>query len=247
MTEWETGTPIYQQLADRLRVQIESGEMSPGTTLPTVRALMDEHRVASSTVQKALRALTAAGLIEPIPGRQGPKVRDTTRMISRSEDYVSPTAQGAKTPHGPTAGVVVSEVVPSDEIADLLGLEVDEPAVCRSRNSLDGKGRTVQITASYIPKSIADGTELALPAKVVGATPTALKRLGFPPRTPALEWVDVRMPTADEARVLQMPPGVPVFRILRLTKTDGGVPIEVLEMILPGHKYRMEYRLQIHE
>ncbi len=76
---------------------------------------------------------------------------------------------------------------------------------------------------------------------------TELKRLGYPPRSPAIEWVDVRMPTSDEARLLQLPSGVPVFCILRLTKTEGDRPIEVTEMVLPGHKYRMEYRLPIHE
>lgn len=247
MTTWESGPPIYQQLADLLRAQIESGKFPPGSSLPAVRTLMDTHGVASSTVQKALRALTAAGLIEPAPGRQGPRVRDTTRKISRSGDYVSPVPQGAKTPHGPTTPVVVSEVVPSAEIAALLHLEAGEAVVRRSRDEQDENGRTVEITASYVPKLIADGTELALPAKLKGAMPTALKRLGYPPRSPALEWVDVRMPSAEEARILQMPPGVPVFRILRLTKTDGDVPIEVTEMILPGHKYRMEYKLPIHE
>lgn len=245
MVTWGSGPPIYQQLADLLRTRIESGELRPGDPMPPVRTLMEDFDVASSTVQKALRALTAAGLIEP-SGKQL-KVRDTTRTISRSGDYVSPVPPGEKTPHGPSTTVVVSEIVPPAEIAELLGLEMDEPAVCRNRNELDANGRVVEITASYIPKSIADGTELATAAKLRGAVPTALKRLGYPPRTPALEWVDTRMPTAEEARVLQMPPGVPVFRILRLTKTDGDRPAEALELILPGHKYRMEYKLPIHE
>lgn len=245
MVEWHGGAPIYQQLADRLRTRIESGDLRPGDPLPTVRTLMDDFDVASSTVQKALRALTAAGLIEPSSKQL--KVRDTARVISRSGDYVSPVPSGSKTPHGPSTSVVVSEVVPPREIAELLGLEMNGHAVCRSRNELDENGRVCEITASYIPKSIADGTELATGVKLKGAVPTALKRLGYPPRTPALEWVDTRMPTAEEARILQMPPGVPVFRILRLTKTDGDRPVEVLELILPGHKYRMEYKLPIHE
>lgn len=246
MSEWESGTPVYRQLASRLRARIKSGGLAPGDEFPAVRALMAEFDVASSTAQKAIRDLMAAGLIEQFPGKQGLRVRDTTRTISRSGDYVSPVSEGAKTPHGPTTPVIVSEVVPPDEIAQLLGLDVDEPAVRRARDSVEN-GRVVQLTASYIPKSIADGTPLATASKVKGATMTELKRLGYPPRSPAVEWVDVRMPTADEARLLQLPSGVPVFYILRLTKTDGDRPIEVTEMVLPGHKYRMEYHLPIHE
>lgn len=246
MSEWEGNTSIYQQLADRLRTQIESGELRPGDSLPSVRALMDEFGVASSTVQKALRALTAAGLIEPTPGKQQARVRDTSRQISRSQNFVSPVPDGGKTPHGQSTPVVVSEVVPAREIADLLGVDASELVVRRGRNMIDD-GKIVEITASYIPKPIADGTPLATGTKLGGAMPTALKRLGYPPRTPAREWVDTRMPTAEEARILQMPDSVPVFRMLRLTKTDGGRPVEVLEMILPGHRYRLEYDLPIHE
>ena len=246
MSEWESGTPIYQQLADRLRAQIKSGDLSPGDEFPAVRVLMEQFNVASSTAQKALRALMAAGLLEQFPGKQGLRVRDTTRTISRSGDYVSPVPDGQKTPHGPTTPVIVSEVVPPEEIAQLLGLKVDEPAVRRARDSVEN-GRIVQLTASYIPKSIADGTPLATATKVRGGTITELKRLGYPPRSPAIEWVDVRMPTAEEARLLQLPSGVPVLCILRLTKTDGDKPIEATEMVLPGHKYRMEYHLPIHE
>lgn len=246
MTEWVGGAPIYQQLADLLRSQMESGVLRPGDALPPARVLMVEHGVASSTVQKALRSLTAAGLIEPSANGRSMKVRDTTRLISRSADFVSPVADGQKPPHGKSTPVVVSEEVPSDDVAEMLRLDVDEPAVCRRRNMLEG-GQVTEITASYIPKRVADGTPLATGGKLPGAMPAALKRLGYPPRSPAREWVDVRMPTAEESRILQIPPGVPVFRMLRLTKTDGDVPVEVLEMILPGHKYRLEYDLPIHE
>lgn len=246
MTEWESGTPIYQQLADLLRARIGSGDLQPGDEFPAARALMADFKVASSTAQKAIRTLTAAGLVEQFPGRQGLRVRDASRIISRSGDYVSPVLEGQKIPHGPTTSVIVSEVVPPAEVAQLLGLNADEPVVRRARNTKKD-GQVVQLTASYIPKAIADGTPLATATKVQGAMPTELKRLGYPPRSPAIEWVDTRMPTAEEARLLAMPSGAPVFHILRLTRTDGDRPIEVTEMVLPGHKYRMEYHLPIHE
>lgn len=237
---------MYQQVAARLRARIESGELRPGETLPAVRALMQEYGVAGSTVQKALRAMQAEGLLESTP-RKGLTVRDTTRLISRSAEFVSPVPEGGKTPHGRSTSVEVSEVVASADVTALLGVDAGEPVVRRGRMMLDDEGQIVEITASYFPKSIADGTPLATGSKLGGATPTALKRLGYPPRSPAREWVDARMPTAEEARILRMPPGAPVFRMLRLTKTDGGKPVEVLEMILPGHLYRLEYDLPIHE
>lgn len=245
MSEWGVVPPAFQRVADDLRSRIEAGELRPGDAIPPVSALITTYNVASPTVQRALRALKAAGLIESIPGK-GTYVRSTARTISRSESFASPVSPGEKPAHGPSGRVEVSEVVPPDDVAELLGIGVEDPVVRRNRFMIEG-GQVVEIARSYFPKDIADGTPLASAGKLEGAVPTALKRLGYPPRSPAREWVDARMPMGDEARILQVPAGVPVFRILRLTKTDNDRPVEVLEMILPGHRYRLEYDLPIHE
>jgi len=51
-----------------LRTQIESGQLPPGTALPSIVNLATKHGVATNTVQKALRRLKEEGLIESVPG-----------------------------------------------------------------------------------------------------------------------------------------------------------------------------------
>jgi DNA-binding transcriptional regulator YhcF (GntR family) len=65
-----SGTPPYEQVRDQLRAQIESGELSPGTRLPTVRSLASELGLAANTVARAYRELETLGLIET-RGRAG--------------------------------------------------------------------------------------------------------------------------------------------------------------------------------
>jgi DNA-binding transcriptional regulator YhcF (GntR family) len=65
-----SGTPPYEQVRDQLRAQIESGELSPGTRLPTVRSLAAELGLAANTVARAYRELETLGLIET-RGRAG--------------------------------------------------------------------------------------------------------------------------------------------------------------------------------
>jgi DNA-binding GntR family transcriptional regulator len=55
--------PLSQQLAALLRAQIESGERPPGSRLPTIMQLADEHGIATATVVKALRILKQEGLV----------------------------------------------------------------------------------------------------------------------------------------------------------------------------------------
>jgi len=61
--------PVYRQIAERLRAEIESGSRGPGARLPTIRALAASLGVNRDTVALAYEALGAAGLVESTVGR----------------------------------------------------------------------------------------------------------------------------------------------------------------------------------
>ena len=61
-------TPLYAQIAGRLRVAVATGELVPGVPLPSVRLLAAEIRVNPATVVQAYRELERDGLVE---SRQG--------------------------------------------------------------------------------------------------------------------------------------------------------------------------------
>jgi DNA-binding GntR family transcriptional regulator len=48
----DAGTPVWQQLADILRGQIERGDIAPGKLLPSTRTLMQTCGVSDSTVKR---------------------------------------------------------------------------------------------------------------------------------------------------------------------------------------------------
>jgi GntR family transcriptional regulator len=57
-------TPLYDQIADRIRVAVAAGELRPGDPLPSVRRLAGTLRVNPATVVQAYRALEAEGFVE---------------------------------------------------------------------------------------------------------------------------------------------------------------------------------------
>jgi GntR family transcriptional regulator len=57
-------TPIYAQIADRIRVAVASGELKTGDDLPSVRALATRLRVNPATVAQAYRELEREKLVE---------------------------------------------------------------------------------------------------------------------------------------------------------------------------------------
>ncbi|SDJ60931.1 GntR family transcriptional regulator [Microbulbifer yueqingensis] len=60
--------PIFRQIVDSIRRQIATGELEPGSKLPSVRGLAMQLTVNTNTVAKAYSELTAQGWVESRPG-----------------------------------------------------------------------------------------------------------------------------------------------------------------------------------
>ena len=77
-------TPLYAQIAGRLRVAIAAGEMQAGDALPSVRVLAARLRVNPATVVQAYRDLEAEGFVEMRQGA-GTFVREVVPERRASE------------------------------------------------------------------------------------------------------------------------------------------------------------------
>ena len=61
--------PMYRQIAEDLRAQIESGELEPGQQLRTELELRERYNASRNTVRDAIKWLTNLGLVETKPGQ----------------------------------------------------------------------------------------------------------------------------------------------------------------------------------
>lgn len=64
------GAPPYEQIRTQVAGQVASGELPPGTKLPTVRALAATLGIAPNTVARAYRELEYSGVVST-RGRNG--------------------------------------------------------------------------------------------------------------------------------------------------------------------------------
>jgi DNA-binding GntR family transcriptional regulator len=55
--------PLYEQAADYVASQIESGELVPGQKFPDQRELAEEWEIAYQTVRRTMRELQERGLV----------------------------------------------------------------------------------------------------------------------------------------------------------------------------------------
>ncbi|MGI8311508.1 GntR family transcriptional regulator [Saccharopolyspora hattusasensis] len=244
----------YQQVAEQLREAITRGDYVPGQRLPGTAVLAEQYGLSYPTINKAIRLLATQGLVTVEHGR-GTTVRERRTVTQLTQRYVTRQGDG-KRGHWTTAtkqqGFTASQEIravetisPPTEIAGYLELD-DDSAVIVRRRLLRVDGAPDQLADSYYPVIIAEGTELADPStKMRGTTVTALERLGYV-LLRFTEHLEARMPTAEEYRLLEMSPGTPVLRHIRVTYAEGNQPVEVTETIMTGDRHVMTYELPAH-
>ena len=59
----QSGVPIYRQLLEQVRRMVASGQLTPGTELPSVRELAVLHAVNPMTISRAYSLLESEGLL----------------------------------------------------------------------------------------------------------------------------------------------------------------------------------------
>lgn len=64
-----SGVPIYRQLVEQIERMVASGQLPPGTALPSIREVAIKHAINPMTVSKAYSLLEAEGVLERHRGR----------------------------------------------------------------------------------------------------------------------------------------------------------------------------------
>lgn len=245
---------VYRQIADHLRASMVRGRLHAGEQLPSESQLMEHYGVARMTIRNALRVLQDEGLITAEHGRgvyvrARPPVRrlasDRFAQRHRKEGKAAFTIEAEQAGATPSVDMImVSEAAPAPDVAGRLKLTDGDLVIERSRRySLDG--RPVETAVSYIPADLATGTRIADPNPGPGGIYARLEEAGHTLER-FTEEVTARMPTPDEARALALPPGVPVFRLLRTAYDMSGRPVEVCDTIMAADAYVLSYDLPAH-
>ena len=158
------GSPMYRQIAEDLRAQIESGDLKPGQQLRTELELRDHYGASRNTVRDAIKWLTTLGLVETKPG-QGtfvtrkidPFVTTLTGDAGTGQDeqpsYLSEVSEKNRSPS--VSPVQVEIQVASEEMATTLRIKKGAEVISRhERRFIDGNPWSMQ--TSYYPMEFAD-------------------------------------------------------------------------------------------
>jgi GntR family transcriptional regulator len=247
----ETPRPQFQQIADLLREAIDDGRYAAGSWLPPEPELARIYGVSRATVNNAVAVLRAEGLVQVLRGR-GTRVRHIPRIrraVPARYTAAIRERDGSRGPFDseiaamglqPRSETEVARLAPPGEVARALGLpEGKRNVICRMRKMF-ANDVPVQISASYIPAVIAEGTPLA---EVDSGPGGILSRFADMDLTQVriTESVRVRKPTTTERSLLQLDQSQQVVEIFHTGWTADGRPVEVAVHAVPAGLWILDY------
>ncbi|MET9253726.1 GntR family transcriptional regulator [Streptomyces sp. NPDC003717] len=241
--------PKYRQVADALRREIDNGTFPPGTRLPSENDLQARFDASRNTVRNGLGLLVSEGLISSSQGL-GYEVRSHEVFelnASLFENLEFPQNGDAYNTNVTSAGRRPSqtfrvEMLPvPEETAQRLKVEAGTKAVLRfCHRFVDDVPWSTQ--ATYYPGwLIEESPRLAEPGDIEEGTTRYLAARGIE-QVGYFDEIATRMPTPEEARLLEIGAGVPVLLWTR-TGYSADRPIRCTVTTFRGDLNRMNYEI----
>jgi|SRR5580700_9714997 GntR family transcriptional regulator len=240
--------PMYRQIAEDLRAQIEGGDLEPGQQLRTEIELREHYGASRNTVRDAIKLLTARGLVETRPG-QG------TFVIRKMKPYITTLTGSPKVPTlygevddsaaGETPGSerVLYSTDPQVEIqkaslsvARLLRIAEGSQVISRhQKRFIDGTPWSMQ-TSFYPMGFVLKGADRLIQADDIAIgtmkyleQTLGLRQVGF------RDWITVRPADTTESSFFSLLPDgrVGVFEVFMTAYDQTGTPVRLTVTVYP--------------
>jgi GntR family transcriptional regulator len=236
MSTTSAAAPKYYRVKLEILRLIEGA--SPGTAIPTERALAETFSTSRSTVRQAIAELVAEGRLDRTQGSgtfvAPPKLTHVRQLTSFSEDAA---AQGRDT----SARLLSLERVPLDvSSAELLGRPVGELVHRVERvRLLDGDPLAHEV--AFLP-----GRLPALRRELTrrGSLYLTLKDAYGIELVDVEDTVETALAGPEETALLDIEMGAPLLVVQRLGRDAAGVPVELTRSAFRGDRFRFVARMR---
>jgi GntR family transcriptional regulator len=242
--------PMYRQIADDLRRQIEEGSLAPGQQLRTELELREKYSASRNTVRDAVKWLITRGLVETRPG-QGTFVvqRINPFVTTLTEDpktgfgggegntYISEVTASLRKPKATSTRVEIQEADP--QLAAELQLQPEATVVSRHQQRfIDGTPWSLQ--TSFYPMSLVERGALRLiqAGDIKRGTveylreSIGIKQVGY------RDTITVRAPDESETQFFRLPDDgrVSVIETRRTAFNENGEPFRLTVSVYPADR-----------
>jgi GntR family transcriptional regulator len=225
----EVAPPKYVMIVNAVQQRIDNGTYAPGAMLPSETELIREFGASRPVVVRALDMLRQDGwIVIGRPARHSERTRERAYAV-------------LDTPEPTDSTVLAAGVTPAPpRAAAALGVDPGTPVVARRRLVLVNELGPVELGTAYLRQDLADGTDVGsterLPDGLLRHV-SARKSVTF---DHVSERISARLPTADEAALLQIGPADPVLTVLLSVCDRTATPLLAVDVLLPATRHELE-------
>jgi GntR family transcriptional regulator len=244
--------PMYQQIADAIRRQIEDGELERGQQLPTELELREKFGASRNTVRDAIKRLSALNLVESKPGRG-------TFVTLKVEPFVITMSADPEAGFGGEGSMYVDQVSAAHRVSRSSQPQVEmqvPPEEVRLRLRLSEGSQTVlrhqqrfideipwSLEASYYPMEFITrgATRLLLANKIEHGAVEYLDQVLGIRQVSYRDWITARQPDEYEQRFFGTAHDTAVFVLYRTAFDQHKEPMRVMVSTFPADRNQFIY------
>jgi len=227
--------PLYLQIRNELQKQIHSGELSPGSQIPSEQQLAASYGVSRMTARKSVEGLVAKGLLFRQPGK-GTFVAENvlsygfSTMLSFSRTL---RARG----YAVDTKVLRQDVIPGPpDVLEKLNLNpASEVLIIRRLRFVEGKPAAIHTSYldSYIFAPILQA-DLSRESLLVAIEQASGVRMAY-----SKDSVRAGLANIETSSLLEVPVGSPVLEVEGIAFDENGEPTRLTRAIYRGDKFRL--------
>ena len=234
----EFAPPKYVVIVNALQERIENGTYPPGWMLPSETELMREFGASRPIVVRAFDLLRQDGWIESQQGKGRFVLGLPARASRRGREHSYAVLDGSE---GGGVTLLDAGTAPvSDRAAHVLGVEPGTTVVVRRRLVVAAGVGPVELGTAYVPVELAEGTTVAASTPLRdGLLRHIATRKGIR-FDHAAERVSARLPTAEEARLLDIGRRDPLLTALLSVCDRTGKALLAVDIALPPTRHELE-------
>lgn len=234
-----SAVPLYYQIQQGILAGIRSGKLKPGKAIPSEEHISSRLRVSRMTARQALKSLCSLGVAFSRRGKgtfvSGMKMeKNIGQLLSFSQEMA---ARGNR----PRSQVIAFDLQPAtSDVAEALHLRPKEKVLFLRRVRF-ADSSPMSLETAYLPDCLFPGLHQKFDART--SLYEALERLYGVHLMTADEVVEAGLAGPEEARLLRIPKGSPVFLFTRTSHLARGRPVEYVKSVFRGDRYKLTNRL----
>lgn len=251
--------PMYRQIAEDLREQIESGRLAAGSQLPTELELREQYNASRNTVRDAIKWLINLDLVETRPGQGRFVTEPMTPFITTLSDdplsglgggegglFLAEVSSAYRKPDNSPVQVEIQNA--TGEIAARLRVSEGTEVVLRhERRYIDGTPYSMQ--TSYYPMDLIErgAKDLQRAGNIMQGAVEYLREVLGIKQAGYRDWITVRAPNATEADFFKLPSDgrVAIYEVFRTAFDGNQVPMRLTVAVYPTDRHQFIFNIGV--